>query len=73
MKENYLAAFAALAGIEACPGATASVSGNLILGSVRGISSVKGSVSQNSVTFAEFRGISTTGASVTSNKIYYSG
>lgn len=56
------------------PGATASVSGNLIApGFTFGIGTVEGSVSKNIVTGVVIRGISSSGASVTSNTIYNSG
>lgn len=54
-------------------GATASVSGNLMSGSLFGISVAKGSVSGNTIVGGALRGISTTGASVISNRIYDSG
>jgi hypothetical protein len=79
LKGNFLKASfpgfgAALKGIETGPGATASITGNLIApGFVWGIGSSAGSVSKNTVASAQFRGISTTGASVTSNTIYNSG
>jgi hypothetical protein len=73
IKGNYLTAYAALSGIQIGPGATASVSGNLMPGSFFGISIAKGSVSGNTIVGAALRGISTSGASVTSNRIYNSG
>jgi hypothetical protein len=79
IKDNYLTAtfpgFSAdLVAIGIYPGATASVSGNLIApGFTYGISVDEGSVSKNIVVSSDYRGILSTGASVTSNTVYNSG
>jgi|HubBroStandDraft_1064217.scaffolds.fasta_scaffold01157_9 hypothetical protein len=79
IKGNYLTAtfpgfIANLAAIAIEPGATASVTGNLIApGFTYGINIVDGTVSKNTAAGVGFRAISSFGASVTSNTIYNSG
>ncbi len=73
IKGNYLTGYASLSVMQIGQGATASVSGNLMPGSLLGISIAKGTVSGNTIIGAALRGVSTTGASVTSNTIYNSG